>query len=218
MKELLDLDSMRVYIFWGIRILACLVGAALSWYLASPLFRGLYRVFSPRRGIPGSLLFPLRLVSAGVTATAVFVFLPLGGGGGGWGGLGPGAGPGEGPGKGPGDGSGIVSTNNDPSVKSNNPGKVNTEPSKVREKIEIEMVPDEKDTKRFYLLKIKNPKTEAGTLEDVKKWVAPNKATWEVHITFNSDGETPTETSPAVRKLESLLDEQGIPHTKEKNK
>ena len=209
----LNLDEMRGYVFVAIRVVAGVVAAGLAWFLASPFFRILYRMFSPRKGIPGALLIPLRLASALTLGAAVFWFLPLGGGSG-WGGFGSGMGAGDNKGKGKGEGSENPSNGD---VKSTNPDPKNNVKSvgssKDRTAIEIEIVPG-KDAKKFYLLKKEGQ--VPGTFDDIKKLVIENKDKWQVHITFNRDGDTPTSDSAVYRRLEKLLDDNDVPHSKGK--
>jgi hypothetical protein len=203
----MDYEQIRGYVIVGIRIIACFFAAVAGWFVASPILRGLYRLYSPRKGIPFRLLFPLRLVSACALATVVwFVSLHFGGSGWGFGGGGPGGdktgGPGDG--KGTGSDSGMVQG----TTLGNNHQKTAGDPAKaVRQIIEIEIVPQKDKNKCFYLVKSEpNAKTWEEIEKSVKELVKDKNGHWEAHITFNADDRTPTIYAPAVSRLLTLLD------------
>jgi hypothetical protein len=86
-----------------LRIIACVGGAIVGWFISDPLTRLAYRL-AFRGATPGWILPLSKLSGAALTAVLVFLFLPLGGLG-----LGVGmGGKGKGDGKGAGPGGGIV--------------------------------------------------------------------------------------------------------------
>ena len=163
-----DPEEMRGHVLTAIRIVACVVGAALGWFLASPLFRGLGRLFSPSKGMPGSVLFTARLSSACAVGAAVYFYLPLGGGFGGFG-LGQATDPAKA--KAPARMAPARTLNPDAIPGKNYDPAKKSELGKVRDKVEIEIGPDRNKSKSYYLVKRKDTKPEATTLEDVEKMV-----------------------------------------------
>jgi hypothetical protein len=207
-----NIEEMRGQVLLGVRIVACVVGAAVGWFIASPLFRGLYRLYSPRKGIPGMLLFPLRLLSAAGIAAVVYFWLPLGFGGGGGLGSGGGTGDGDGPFKGTGNGANSADPNSTSKPNDNAPQKTNALP-KPRDPVVIELVPS-KVEKKYYLVKHKDRQDPPRNFEEVEKLIKENKDNYEVRITFGPNA--PSSKTLTFRRLIDLLEELKIPHTKEK--
>ena len=218
---LANLDDLRGYLFLGLRIAACLAAAVAGWFLASPIFRALYRMVSPRKGIPGELLFWLRLASAGALATAVFLLLAHfgfggGGGGSGWfGGGGGGSGLGSvsgGNGNGDGDGN---SKNVSSNTSTGNNTSGNRSDSHPAARIEIKMVPGGEQAK-YYRVIVKEPPRQdpERNMDEIKRFLKDNKPTISaVDITFDTTkDETPGFKSPAVETLDRFLNDEGIDH------
>lgn len=210
-----NMDEMQGKIELVIKIAATVVGAAVGWFVSGPLFSVIYRLFSPRKGISGELLIPLRLLSAAGVAAIVYFFLHFGIGG--WGGLGSGGGQGNGIGKGK-DGNGQNgqtdpdSTGKDPSSKPNDPQKTNPASKVPPENIVIELVPSKE--KKYYVVKHKDRQDPPRNFEEVEKMVKENKGNYVAHITFAQDA--PSSRTLTFTKLRELLEGQKVPHTQDK--
>ncbi len=165
-----------------VRFVAGVGAAFVGWFLSDPLARLAHRLMSFKPIAP-RLIFPCKVLGAGLLGMFVYFFLPLGGGGGlGWG---PGAGAGFGKGAGTG-GDGAKDekklAKNDLEVKKDSSNKN----APQREPLEIEIISAKKYQKdeRFYLLKRAPP---ALSLDEVKSHFDKNHAKIELHIIQTED-------------------------------
>jgi hypothetical protein len=94
-----NFDDIRELFFFVLRLMACVGGFLVGWFVTGPVASLGYWLIS-RRSLPQFANYWAKLIVGIGVALLVFWFLPLGGGGGGGGGSGGGIGKGIGPGKG----------------------------------------------------------------------------------------------------------------------
>jgi hypothetical protein len=166
----------------AVRFVAGVGGAFVGWFLADPLARLVHRLISLKPIAP-KLIFPCKVLGAGLLGMFVYFFIHLGGGGG----LGWGPGGGAGFGKGPGTG-GTGETKGETKIAKNDADnrKDLTKKAVLREPLEIEIISAKKYQKdeRFYLLKRAPP---ALTLDEVKTYFDNNHTKIELHILQTED-------------------------------
>lgn len=192
-----------------VRIIAAVGGAVVGWFVTDPLTRLGYRLWY-QAATPAALLFTMKASAAAILATAIYLFMPLGGG---TGGLGWGPGQGGGPGKGPGEGGGKDADIKDkPSkdAKAINKDDKSADPKndQKREPIEIEILGSKRfidDGKmRYYHLK---PKDSSLSFPELRDYFSQNKGRLLVKITLTADSVSfGNEEDDPTRRLRRLMD------------